>query len=72
MDFFVNLRKKLLMDTNDKCILRAVGISENPEAGGLLKKKVLPILRSKLDEGGTVCSNGFYANISNQHQMQQY
>ena len=45
MDFFVNLRKKLLMDTNDKCILRAVGISENPEAGGLLKKKVLPILR---------------------------
>ena len=51
------------MDTNDKCILRAVGISENPEAGGLLKKKVLPILRSKLDEGGTVCSNGFYADI---------
>ena len=22
--------------------------------------------------GGTVCSNGFYADISNQHQMQQY
>ena len=23
-------------------------------------------------EGGTVCSNGFYADISNQHQMQHY
>ena len=22
--------------------------------------------------GGTVCSNGFYADISNQHQIQQY
>ena len=26
----------------------------------------------KIWEGGTVCSNGFYADISNQHQVQQY
>ena len=25
-----------------------------------------------LFEGGTVCSNGIYADISNHHQMQQY
>ena len=42
------------MDANDKCILRAVGISKNPEGlggGGLLKEKVLLILLSKSKVG---------------------
>ena len=33
----------------------------------------LPVAEPSLEVGeGTVCSNGFYADISNQHEVQQY
>jgi hypothetical protein len=32
----------------------------------------VPTKFQKYGGGGTVCSNGFYADISNHHQMQQY
>ena len=48
------------------------GAEHGISSDGFFELETLPKKVIKWVGGGTMCSNGFYADISNQHQVQQY